>query len=107
MDPVRRNHASRCGTKMAGMAKSFFRTENLLGYGDDDVRTFDANPDGSSRLPDPTLSINFAESNQDTSELTPPNFRKRHPEIAEWLFQIPCSRVQIPCSFAEFPCSAK
>jgi hypothetical protein len=30
---------------------------------------------------------------------------KRHPEIVEWLVQIPCSRLQIPCSFAKIPCS--
>ena len=52
-------------------------------------------------------AINFAESNQETSNLTAEFLKIRHPEIAVWLVQIPCSRAQIPCSFAKIPCSAK
>jgi hypothetical protein len=76
---VRRNHASVGASTVAKISRHgeipFFSTENLLGPGDDHVRIFARILGGSSRLPDPTLSINFAESNQDTSKLTPPNFR--------------------------------
>ena len=64
--------------------------------------------DGSSRLLDPTLSINFAESNQDTSKLTPPNFRKTSSgNRSNGSFKFPVRCVQIPCSFEIIPCSAK
>jgi hypothetical protein len=56
---------------------------------------------------DGDVQHHFAESKQGTSSSRCRISEKRHPEIADWLVQIPCSRVQIPCSFAKIPCSAK
>ena len=105
---VRRNHASVAALKSARTANAFFRNRELLGSGDDDVPIFDANP---WRL----VTIAESDAQHQFRRIEPRDFQahagrifeQRHREIAEWLFQIPCSRVQIPCSFAEIPCSAK
>ena len=83
----------RCGTKISGHGESFSETENCLALVTMTCQLLTRIADGSSRA-------NAQHQFRRRIQAHPPNFQKRHPEIAEWLFQIPCSRVQIPCSFA-------
>ena len=69
---VRRNHASVAAPKSAGHGEIFFSKAICLALVTMACQLLTRISDGSSRR----SAINFAGSNQDTSKLTPPNFRK-------------------------------
>ena len=99
----------RCGTKISGHGEIFFQKQRIcLDLVTMTCQFLTRILGGSSRLPDSDAQHQFRRIEpRDFQAHARRIFEKRHPEIAVWLFQIPCSRVQIPCSFAEIPCSAK